>query len=135
MTRVSKQPLAKAVKHALSEQLLMLLVQADVKLAKSILHEFFTASEQVMFIKRLAMIMMLEKGYSKYRIAHSLAVSESTVKLIAVAFKAGRYDILIGATRKKDFDKEAFWKTVEVILRCGMPSMGSDRWQSWLRTH
>lgn len=127
MTHISKQPLPRAKVQKLATQFVSFLKGAS---SAAIFSNFFTEAEQVMFIKRLAIILMLDYGYSKYRVAQTLKVSESTVKRQYVLYQAGHYDHLVAKAKTKSFNKKEFWGVVEVLLRAGLPPMvGKGRWQ------
>ena len=90
----------------------------------------FTDTEKIMFIKRLAIILMISQEHSSYSIGKALHVSNSTVRSLKEKFLKGEFDILVGATRKKNFDSKKFWETMDVLLRLGMPSYNDkDRWK------
>lgn len=107
-----------------------LFARIDDRGAQALFGELFSESEQIMFMKRLAIIIMVDKEYSKYRIARTLKVSESTVREIRSKYALDDYDKLLSLTRSKKFDNQEFWDTIGVLLRLGMPSMGKNRWKS-----
>ena len=92
----------------------------------------FTDAEKVMFVKRIALILMLAQGVSVYAIARSLRVSETTVQTHKEKFDAGQYDAITSITRKRSFNWDEFFEIADVLLRLGMPSYGKDRWK-WLK--
>ena len=63
--------------------------------------EFFTAAEQEVFIKRLAAVLLLDAGYTRYRVAATLHLSENTVKKYATLHKAGKFDHIIKRAKAK----------------------------------
>ena len=128
MTNVSKRKLNKTQYRKLKKQLTDLFAQSDRKNAELIFSDLFTEVEQIMYIKRLAAIVMLDGGYSRYRISKTLLLSQSTVQGMWEKFEAGAYTHLTKRTRSKSFDTEAFWQTVEVLLRGGLPPIGKGRW-------
>lgn len=130
MTNVSKQKLNKKEQKKLQKQVTSLFARTDDRGAQALFGELFTESEQIMFMKRLAIIIMVDKEYSKYRISRTLKVSESTVREIRSKYYLDEYNKLLALTRSDTFDNEKFWETIEVLLRLGMPSMGKDRWKS-----
>jgi DNA-binding NarL/FixJ family response regulator len=129
MTNISKRRLGDMHQKKLLKQLAGLFATSDKKSTELMLTDLFTESEQIMFIKRLGIVMMINSGYSKYRIAKTLLVSESTVREAGKKFDMGMYNNLLRKTQTKQFDSKKFWATVEVLLRAGMPSMGKDRWK------
>lgn len=133
MVNVSKRKLKGKDKEKLRHQFVDLLSNVNHRSAQTLVTELFSESEQTMFLKRLAIIILVDKNLSKYRIAQMLLVSESTVREIAHKHQVGQYDKLLLLTRSKKFDTEAFWETMEILLRAGMPPMGKDRWKNTLK--
>ena len=131
MTNISKRTLDKNTQKQLFMQFTQMFVSADDDLMPKMFEALFTESEKIMFIKRVAIVILLTEDYSPYAIAKRLCVSDKTVRDIKVQVKAGRYDAFIKVTRKKSFDKDKFWDTLEVLFRGGLPPMGKDRWK-WL---
>jgi len=126
MTHISKQILSTNVTKRLVRQFAQFMQQSNVKFFDA----FFTEAEQIMFMKRLAIVLMLHENFSKYRIAQVLQVSESTVARIGIAYQAGKYDTFLAQSRKTGFDSKKFWDTIEVVLRAGLPPMaGKGRWR------
>lgn len=75
---------------------------------------------------------MIHEQYSNYKVATTLLMSESTVKMIKLKYHEGAF---IDITRILDADEQAraeFWLTVDKVLRMGMPSMGKNRWKGVL---
>lgn len=134
MTHVSKKKLTKKQQSSLHSQFVTLLIAADTSRTTDLFTQLFTKAEQIMFIKRVAMIGMIGRGYSKYRVAQTLNVSESTVARIALGCEIGQYDAVLSLLQTKQFDSKKFWHIVEVVLRGGMPPMDGRRWQ-YLNKH
>ncbi len=98
MPHISKRELTKENLENLYTELLKVLEKS--KRNKKVSNEFFTKTERIMFAKRLAVIMMLSRGISVYSIADSLAMSPSTVSLMALKFEEGKYKNIIMQTKK-----------------------------------
>ena len=132
MTRVSKKKLPKGAQKKLFAQFVHLFSSAQKDKQGSLFSALFTDTEETMFIKRVAIIFLLLEGYSTYRISKVLIVSDSTVRNIQNKCEDGSFDPIIAHMRKKNFDRDKFWKTLDKILRCGLPSRaGRGRWK-WL---
>lgn len=131
MTRISKQTLNQKTEKQLFSQFISLFSVANEKQHEALFSAIFTEAEKTMFIKRMAIVLLLLEEYSTYRIAKTLIVSDSTVRSIRAQYHSGRFDSVVGLMRKKAFDKEKFWKTIELLLRCGLPPRGRGRWK-WL---
>lgn len=129
MTNVSKRVLSSRHKKQLFEQFASLFAVSNTRTITYLFTDLCTDVEQTMLVKRLAAILMLHANYSRYRIAQTLCMSESTVCEIQKKFDQGTYSHIICATKQKQFEKEQFWETVESLVRLGMPSMGKDRWK------
>ena len=133
MTNVSKRKLKNDFQDKLFQQLSKLVTSANKKQTEGFLSALFTESEKIMFIKRLAVILLLSKEHSAYRISQTLKMSESTVNNIRLKHEIGLYNSIISLAQKKEFDTEQFWNTIEILLRAGLPPRGKDRWKSTLR--
>lgn len=100
----------------------------------SIFCELFTEAEQTMLVKRLAIILMLERGYSMYRISKTMHVSDTTVARIAHEYERCRYTSLIAAYQKYSHsNREDLWNALETLLRVGLPPRDQHRWKYILR--
>ena len=130
MTNVSKHALDTKHQEQLFSQLAQLVHSSSKNETGAFLSELFTDSEQIMFIKPLAVVLLLSKQQSAYRISKTLKMSESTVSQIRLKYEFGEYDSIIKISKKKEFDSKQFWLTLDVLLRAGMPSRGKDRWKS-----
>lgn len=134
MTNVSKHKLSKKMQSCLFAQFTQLFAAADQKHLAKLFDALFTESEKMMFVKRVAIILLLQEQYSTYAISKTLKVSDATVRTILQKYETGQYEALSRIVRKKSFDAELFWETVEVLLRAGLPPYGKDRWQ-WLNKY
>mgnify|MGYP001979242450 CR=1 FL=1 len=82
-----------------------------------------------MLIKRLAAIIMIHHGYSLYRVAQTLHLSDATVSKYRQRYLAGMYTSLTLRFESRSFNQAKFWHTLELLLRAGLPPMaGSGRW-------
>ena len=134
MTNVSKQKLKKEFQDQLFNQFSELLSSGNKKQTHNFLLALLTDSEKIMFVKRVAAVLMLSKKHSPYRIAETLKISETTANKMRLAYEVGEYSSIVELSKKKEFDSKKFWATIDVCLRLGMPSMGKDRWDS-IRTN
>lgn len=130
MTHVSKKVLDTKTEKKLSLQLAKFFSNQSEKQTQNLFTDLLTSSERIMLIKRLAIVIMITEEHSTYRIAQTLKVSDSTVRDIKIKIQLEQYDYLVAHYKNKNFNSKEFWKTVEVLLRAGLPSRGSDRWQS-----
>lgn len=129
MTNVSKKLLEKSEQEKLFKEFSKLFAQTTSNEVERLFSEMFTPSEQVMFIKRVAIIFMIDEGYTMYRISQTLKVSDSTVRSIRCMQEEGAYESLLKRAKKKTFNRKKFWQTVDVLLRAGMPPRTKDKWK------
>ena len=126
MARVSKVKLDKENKQALTKQFVKVLRDGKID---DVFDDFFTETEKMMFIKRMAAILMADADYTSYRIAKTLHISENTAAKIKDRVRQGAYDAILRRVKSKKFDTEKFWVVVDVLVRAGMPPIaGRDRW-------
>ncbi len=132
MTRVSKKHLTKEAERKLFAQFVALFSSGNKNQNAELFEALFTDTEKTMFIKRTAIIFLLLEGYSPYGISKTLIVSDSTVRGIRGQCENGAFDPIVSYMRKKSFDREQFWNTLDKVLRCGLPPRaGRGRWK-WL---
>lgn len=82
-----------------------------------------------MIIKRVAIVGMLSKECSTYEISKVLKVSTATVKKHHEKMLAGEYTHIEAFFEKKKASED-FWKTLEIVMRGGMPPRGRGRWSA-----
>ena len=114
MTQVSKYPISKDVYERIYDVFLRTLVDLKTKEeVDSFLKEFLSPTEQIMLAKRLAIALLLAKGYDYRQTAKILRVSTSTVGAVGILYKYGGAD---GGYKKvinrllKDEKIEEFWQ-------------------------
>ena len=132
MTNTSKHKLQATKQKELFVQFANLFANVNQNESSVLFETLFTDAEKVMFIKRLAIILMLSKNHSTYAIAKTLYVSDSTVREIKKKYVLGMFSSIVDATKNKSFDAVKFWATVDILVRAGMPSQGKDRWKKVL---
>jgi len=98
------------------------------KSARAFFKELLTPTEQIMLAKRLAVILMLQQGFSFYRVERTLKISPSTAARLWRKLHAGEFSG-IGALIKRGKSARAFWAEMATIIRAGMPPMGRGRWK------
>lgn len=129
MTNISKRKLNQEHQEQLFQQLVKLTQQAGARSAGPFLSALFTESEQTMFIKRTAAILLLANGQSSYRVSKTLFMSESTINKIRLRYEVGEYTSIIKLAQSKEFDSQKFWNTLEILLRAGLPPRTKDKWK------
>jgi|SRR3989344_48724 len=134
MVCISKQKLSKKILDKIDGQFGQTLNEfKNKKETVKFFKEFLTGTEKLMLIKRLALILMLEKKYSFNRIKENLKLSPTTVSKFWRKLKNDKFLILQEKVRKEKISQE-FWKGLESLLRAGMPPIaGPGRWRRLYR--
>jgi len=130
MPHVSSKKLDNVISKKLWNQLLKTFKDAGNRSAtKVIVSELLTHTEKIMFAKRLAIILFLDKGVPQHVIALELNVSTSTVTRMSLGVEVGRYRNLLKISGKKNV-----LDILEKIILMGMPPrVGRGRWNHWGR--
>ncbi len=130
MTHISKKKLSTKATDDIHSQFLRIIIKLKGNKGVGVIEELFTKTEQVMFAKRLAAILMLTQDISPFHVSEILNISSSTSMRLSNNLTNGRYSHIetIVSTKK---GSEQLWKDLEVLIRFGMPSMGKNRWK-WL---
>lgn len=120
MVRIGSKALQTQVVEKISKQLLESFTNSHASVAKGIVTELLSETEERLLAKRLAAILMLIDEQSYYRIHQVLGMSTSTVKIL-------HHQLLMDAfsnIEKYFFHKKECAKTMEYIallLRGGLP--------------
>ena len=91
--------------------------------------DLFTEAEQIMFLKRVGIIFMLQSECSNYEVAKTLLVSETTVKSIKQKMLTDEFIHITNIMQRKTFNQKQFWQVIEKVLRAGLPPRGHGRWK------
>src|SRR5690606_7532217 len=83
---------------------------------KQIFNSFFTKTEKIMFAKRLALILMLEKQVPFSHIEQALKMSPTTVARYSVQVEGGKFTHL-ARWFKTIHNRKIFWQSVEILIR------------------
>ena len=127
MTHVSKKKLHSGATYEIVDVFAKTLCKLRGKEGERFLGELFTRTEVVMLSKRLAMILLIEAGYTDWTIRTRLSASMSTVQRIRRASNAGSFRYIQGMQKRKR-EREALWDFVEKVARGGLPPRGA-RWK------
>ena len=130
MAHISKQQLSQSQLEKLFLQLSESFAKLNAQNSSGFLDNLLGPEEKIMLAKRLAAIVMFIEGNSLYRVSQLLLISPSTAARIQTNYQKGRYREIESWFKSHHTDYEAFWKTLEIILRAGMPPMGRGRWKS-----
>src|SRR3989344_1919645 len=124
MPHISKKKLKKQVFQKIQEEFIDVLANIkSTKEGKQFIRELFTQTEQVMLAKRLAILFMLQKGYSFHMIERTLKVTPQTILRFWKNNKQKQKQIVTHKVFSERVQRN-FWEDVEALLLMGMPSRG-----------
>jgi len=129
MTNISKTNLEPEAEQKLLKQFSNLFADISSRKAQNLFEQILTKSERIMLIKRLAIVLMLEEGFSTYKISKTLKVSDATVRSIRHYHRKNEFNFVLGAVKKTEFDYKKFLDVLDILLLAGMPPRGRGRWQ------
>lgn len=118
MTQLSRYPLNKTIKTEILNSFYWLI--AHLRKSDEVnkfFNDFLTNTEKLMFAKRLAIALMISKGYSYSEIKHTLKVSTSTiVGIVNWLNKSGDgYKVAFNKLSEKEL-LDQFWNEVGSIV-------------------
>lgn len=118
MTQISKNPVHKDVYYSIRDDFLWILTamhsQSEVK---AFFYDFFTKTERIMFAKRLAVALMLHKGFQYDDIRFILHVSTATISRASEWLDHGGEGVKYAMDKLiKEEKAELFWKQVDRAL-------------------
>ena len=91
MPHISKKKLDEKILSQLEKHMLSILRDSGSKERVLVFQELLTKTERIMLAKRIAMLLLLKKKMSLYRISELLGVSPSTVSRFENAVSRGKY--------------------------------------------
>ena len=131
MARISKNALTEDEKRVLVKQYTRLLSDKKSSKQEQLLSEILTETEQLIVLKRVAAVILIDQKQSTYEIARTLKLSSASVSHYKAQIAAGKFSTLLELVRGKTFDTEAFWRTIDKVLRLGLPPIaGPGRWST-----
>lgn len=132
MTQVSKYPISKAVEQRIFEMFFKTIVNLkNSEDVASFLEEFLTPTEKMMLAKRLAIAVMLSKGYDYHAIRQTLRVSSPTIAgaNLWLKYKGKGYQKVINWILTEEKIDE-FWQKVDDVLGDIVPPKARN-WSYW----
>lgn len=133
MPHISRKRLKKEIATELADQFLTFLSLAQTKKEARILaNELLSQTERVMLAKRLAVVVLLVRGYSFTQIEEALGVTRQTVIRVWKDMKAGKYKKIARYAREYTghFKRETFMDAFIRMIHFGMPPRaGKGRWK------
>lgn len=125
MPHISKKELSKREFEELFGHLVKYVHRQDTRRDKEIFFfQFLTETEKIMLAKRLAIIVLLDRGVSPYEIWNKLGVSPSTVARISEKLDRGGYR-KIARSAKKSTDLDDLLKWLVYVGGLMPPRVGS----------
>jgi len=118
MSQVSKKVIDKHIAKKIKENFLEIMSSLKNKQeANRFLYDFLTQTEQIMLAKRLAIVLMVLKGYNHRQISESLKVSTATVSSMVMwlRYEGKGYRQVLNKVIKKETLKE-FWHKIHDYL-------------------
>lgn len=126
MTHISKRKIASSISVRIKRNFIVAATQGRGLMLECLL----TPTETLMLAKRLAMIVMLQRGDSTYRIATTLGVSVSTVLRFEQMLEARVFRPVQQEIRKRN---RPLLDVLELLLSAGLPSPAGLRTSKRLR--
>lgn len=130
MPQISRRTLSSKTKTDITEQFINTIAGLEKPSAQIFFNRFFTKTERLMFAKRLAIIYLLREGFSAYRIAQLLKVSQTTVHGLDVMHSAAGKNAVIAACEKFSAN-DGLLKELKDLFLNGF-SMNPKRRAKWL---
>ena len=136
MTHISTRAVKKDVAVLLADQLLTFFSAARTKSeARIFAGELLSQTERVMLAKRLAIVVLLTRGYSYSQIQTILSINRQTVARVARGVENGEFPRIVRHAQERTghFKRDSFWKALDQAIEAihlGMPPRaGWGRWQ------
>ncbi|OGF73502.1 hypothetical protein A2W57_02260 [Candidatus Giovannonibacteria bacterium RIFCSPHIGHO2_02_43_16] len=126
MPHISKRRIKRKIYKKLNDNLVNVFLNFHSKSdVAHLVNDLLTYTERIMVSKRIAIILMLNEGYSFRAIESALKVTLQTVLRFWKMKKKGRF----GSLAKKTAKGGDLWKDLENILQAGLPPRGRGRWK------
>ncbi|OGM16040.1 hypothetical protein A2V56_01360 [Candidatus Woesebacteria bacterium RBG_19FT_COMBO_42_9] len=131
MTQVSKYPVSKEIYDTIYEVFVGTVSNLETKRRVArFFSEFLTPTERIMLVKRLAVGVLLAKGYNYRQVSRLLRVSTTTVGRYAFLLNYGDdYKDTVREILRNEKIEEFFLGTAEKIA--GILSMAGSKGGSW----
>ncbi len=133
MAQISRYPISKEIYQRCWEVFVKTLINIHSSQdAQQIIEDLLTPTERIMLVKRLAIALLLAKGYEYREIGQILKVSFPTVALVSKSFKYGNggyrkaVEQILSDEKLREFFNQAAQKFVDLPSKSGM---GSGSWR------
>lgn len=130
MPQVSKYPLPKDIEERMFDVFWKTIAQLITKAAvKKFFDDLLSSTEKIMLAKRLAIAILLVKGYDYRTISRILRVSTTTIMLVNTWLKNGGEGYKMVIKRILDEEKsEEFWDNLEEKISNILPPNSRGNW-------
>lgn len=91
----------------------------DSTQTRACLGELLGPEERIMLTKRMAAVVLLVEGYSQYKTAMTLKLSQATTKGLAEKIERGDFDNVLKALGKSKKNYASVLETLDSILHLG----------------
>ncbi len=116
MPHLSAKTVKKKIYNRITREFIELIASVRTKdKTKALLRELLTPTEQAMLAKRLALIIMIKKGFSFQTIERALKVSPSTVVRFWKKTKTNTFPEIIASVLSKKARNE-FWDLISDLI-------------------
>ena len=97
--------------------------------ARNFIEDLLSPTERLMLVKRLAIAILLTKGYTYDEIDDTLKVSRSTIMHVSIWLKHGKsgYRIAVGKIMETQKREEFIDKVEEILIQLSGPKMYGSR--------
>ncbi|MBI2609870.1 hypothetical protein HYW53_01710 [Candidatus Giovannonibacteria bacterium] len=127
MPHVSKRKLKKKVYSKIETNFIEVFLKFRSRKETSLLlNDLLTRTERVMLSKRIAIVLMLESGYSFSTIERTLKVTKQTIVRFMKMRKSGKFRYL--EAKKESKENDSLIEFLEKFLQAGLPPRGKGRW-------
>jgi|SRR3989344_2627369 len=119
MSQVSRRALDKSLEDYIFDNFIRTIARLnESQQIKNFINDLLSPIERTMLIKRLAIAVMLTKGYTYEQIDHTLKVTSPTIKNVSFALKFGKKNGFKKAVEEilKDQRREVFFDKIEELL-------------------
>jgi len=134
MTHISRKRIKKGVATELADEFITFLTAAQTKRdARVLANELLSQTERVMLAKRLAIVVLLVRGYSFTQISDTLGVTRQTIVRIWRSTKDGQYDKIARYARKYTTHfkhQTAIDRFINALHIAAPPRLGKGRWRA-----
>ncbi len=128
MPHISKQWVKKDVFIRINDQLIKAIIEVnDYSKARKFFSGLLTYTEKIMLAKRLAIIILLDRGVSIYKLAKTLKMSPSTLARFEQNTEDGKYKDVVSVFKKHSKAAKILEEIGNLILM-GMPPRAGKRW-------